>query len=81
MVIQETVSVLDPAGTERQKEEGRLSSIGKANPAPLVHPYQPPVSYSQRLAWAKLFQLESKFARFLDVLRQIYADTPSLVSP
>jgi len=30
------------------------------------------------LAWAKLFQLEPKFARFLDVLKRIYADTPFL---
>jgi len=30
------------------------------------------------LAWAKLFQLEPKFARFLDLLKRIYAGTPFL---
>ena len=30
------------------------------------------------LAWAKLFHLEPKFARFLDVLKQLYADSPFL---
>jgi len=52
-----------------------LSSIEMVNPAPSIPLYQPPVPYPQRLAWTKLFQLEPKFARFLDVLKRIYTDT------
>jgi len=47
-------------------------------PSPVARLYQPPVPFPQRVAWAKLFQLEPKFARFLEVLRMIYADTPLL---
>ena len=55
-----------------------MSSIETVSPALSIHPYQPSVSYPQRLAWGKLFQLELKFARFLDMLKRIYADTPFL---
>jgi len=48
------------------------------SPAPPIRPYQPRVSYRQRLAWTKLLQLETKYVRFLDVLRQVYVDTPFL---
>jgi len=37
-----------------------------------------PIPYPQRVAWAKLFQYEPKFAEFLDMLRRICADTPVL---
>jgi len=30
------------------------------------------------VAWAKLSNLEPRFARFIDLLRQIYTDTPFL---
>jgi len=75
VLLQKTVPVPDSAGTDEQKRKGNLTFIGKVNPAPLVRPYQPPVLYPQRVAWAKLFQLEHKFARFLDMLKWIYADT------
>jgi len=39
MVLQETVSVLDSTGTDKQKEEKSLSSIGKVSPVPPVRPY------------------------------------------
>ena len=55
MVLQETVLAPDSAGTDELKEEETLSSIGNVNHAPPVRPYQPPVPYLQRLAWAKLF--------------------------
>jgi len=48
------------------------------SPAPPIRPYQPQVPYPQRLAWTKLLQLELKYARFLEMLRRIYADTPFL---
>ena len=78
MVLQETVSVPDSVGTDGQQEERRLSPIEMASPAPPMRPYQPPVPHPQRLAWAQLFQLEPKYARFLDVLKRVYADTPFL---
>ena len=78
IVLQETVSVPDSARTDEPKEEGSLSSTGMVSPAPLVRPYQPPVPYPQRVAWVKLFQLKPKFARFLKVLKWIYANTPFL---
>ena len=49
-------------------------------PSPVARPYQPHAPFPQRVAWAKLFQLEPKFARFLDALRRTYADTPLLKS-
>ena len=55
LVLQETVSVPNSAGTYEQKEEESLSSIRKVSPAPTVHPYQPLVPYPQRVAWAKSF--------------------------
>ena len=55
-----------------------MSSSGKVSSSLPVCPYQPPVPFPQRMAWAKLFKLEPKFVRFLDVLRRIYADTPLL---
>jgi len=48
------------------------------SPTPPIHPYQPRVLYPQRLAWTKLLQLEPKYAKFLDVLRWVYAHTPFL---
>ena len=52
--------------------------IEMESPAPPIHPYQPRVPYPQRLAWTKLLQLEPKYARFLDALRRVYADTSFL---
>ena len=46
--------------------------------APPIRPYQPRVPYPQSLAWTKLLQLEPRYARFLEKLRRIYADTPFL---
>jgi len=39
MVLQELVSVPNSAGVDSQKEEGKLSTTGKVNPAPAVHSY------------------------------------------
>ena len=79
MVLQETIVVLDSARTDEQREKENLSCKGEiCHPCPVAHPYQPPVPFPQRVAWAKLFQLEPKFARFLEALRRIYADTPFL---
>jgi len=78
MVLQETISVPDSVGTEGQQKEEKLSPIEMVSPAPLIPPYQQPVPYPQMLAWAKLFHLEPKYARFLDVLKQVYTDTPFL---
>ena len=78
MVLQETVSVPDSIGTEGRQKERRSSLIETVSPAPPIPPYQPPVPYPQRLAWAKLLQFESRYARFLDVLKRVYADTPFL---
>jgi len=49
-----------------------LSSTGKVSPPLPVLPYQPPVAYPQRVAWAKLSKFEPRFARFVDILRRIY---------
>ena len=73
MVLQETISVPDSVGTEGQQKEEKLSPIEMVSPAPPIPPYQPPVPYPQRLAWTKLLQLEPKYARFLDVLKRVYA--------
>ena len=78
MVLQESVSLPDSTRAYAQREEGKLSSVGKVNSAPLVHFYQPPIPYRQRLGWAKPFQLEPKFVRFLDVLKRVYANIPFL---
>lgn len=78
MVLQETVLVPNSAGTIAQEVEGCSSLMGKANPTPPTRSYHPPVPYPQRVAWAQLFQHEPKFARFLDALKRIYADTPFL---
>ena len=75
MVFQESDLVPDSTGANVQKEEGKLSYIRKVNPVPSVLSYQPLVPYPQRLVWTKLFHLEPKFARSLNVLRQVYADT------
>ena len=55
MVLHETVVVPDFAGTDVQKEEGKLSSNGEVMPPSPVRPYHPPVPYPQRVAWTKLF--------------------------
>jgi len=78
MVLQETVSVLDSVGIERQQNEGTSSPIEMVSLAPYIPPYHSPVPYPQRLAWTKLLQLEPKYARFLDVLKWVYANTPFL---
>ena len=78
MVLQETVTVPDSIRTDEQKEKGKLSSKRGIILPPPVRPYQPPAPYLQRVAWAKLFQYESKFTKFLDMLRRIYTDTPLL---
>jgi len=49
-VLQETVVVLDSAGTDEQKEEGKLSSNGEVMPPPPVCPYHPPIPYPQKVA-------------------------------
>jgi len=54
MVLQQTVSVPDFIGIERQQKEGRSILIEMESPAPLIRPYQPGVPYPQRLAWTKL---------------------------
>jgi len=61
-----------------QHKEGQSIPIEMESLAPPIRPYQPRVPYPQRLAWTKLLQLEPKYARFLDVRRRIYADTPFL---
>ena len=64
------ISVPDSTGTAEQKEEESLSSIEKVSlPSPIARPYQPPVPYPQRVAWAKLPKLEPQFVHFLNVLR------------
>jgi len=78
MVLQEATSTPIPVRTERHKSEGRSIHSEMEGTAPPIHPYQPRVPYPQRLAWTKLLQLEPKYARFLERLRQIYADTPFL---
>ena len=55
-----------------------MSSTEEAAPTPPTRPYQLPVPYPQRLAWSKLRQLEPRFARFLEILRRIYASSPFL---
>ena len=78
IVLQEIVSAPVSVGAERQQKKGRSIPIEMESPEPSIHPYQPRVSYPQRLVWTNLLQLESKYARFLDVLKRIYADTPFL---
>ena len=63
MVLQKTVSVPDSTGTNEAKKEESLSFDGKVSPSPPVHPYQLPIPFRQRVAWAKLFKLEPKFIR------------------
>jgi len=78
IVLQETASVSNSVGTEGQQKERSLSSIATVSSAlPSIH-ISHPVPYPQRLAWAKLFHLEPKFARFLDELKRLYADSPFL---
>jgi len=64
MVLQEIVSVSNSTRTYEQKEEESLSFNGKVSPSLSVRPYQPPLPFPQRVAWAKLSKLESKFTRF-----------------
>ena len=78
MVLQETIAVPDSVGTEEQQSEGRLPPVEMEDTAPPSRPYHPRVPYPQRLAWAHLLQFEPKYARFLERLRRIYADTPFL---
>ena len=79
MVIQEIVAVPESVGTDEQREEESLRYKREVSyPPEIARPYQPPVPFSQRVACVKLFQLEPKFARFLEVLWRIYDDTPLL---
>jgi len=39
MVLQETVAALNFAGTDEQKEKGKLSSNGKIIPPPPIRPF------------------------------------------
>jgi len=78
MILQEVVTVPHSRGKGGAKREENLNSIRKTSHPLSARVYQPPVPYSQRVAWARLFQHEPKFARFLDALKQIYADTPFL---
>ena len=75
MVLQETTSAPVPERAERQQSEGRSAPVEMKVIAPPVRPYQPRVPYPERLAWTRLLQLEPKYARFLERLRRIYADT------
>ena len=74
MVLQEAASAPIPVGTERHQGEGRSTHSEMEGTVPPIRPYQPRVPYPQRLAWTKLLPLEPKYARFLEKLRQIYAD-------
>ena len=79
MVLQETVAVPKSVGTTAQNEDEGLSYNTKSiSIAPVVCHYAPPVPYPQRLAWTKLSMLEPRFTRFLDILKEIYVDTPFL---
>ena len=78
MVLREIASAPVPERAERQQSEGRSILSEMEGTAPPICPYQPRVPYPQRLAWTKLLQLQPKYARFLEKLRQIYADTPFL---
>jgi len=79
MVLRETVARPESVGTDELREEESLRCKGEVcYPSPIAYPYQPPVLFPQRVAWPKLFQFERKFARFLEVLWRIYADTPLL---
>jgi len=78
MVLQETVAVSDFAGTDKHREKESLSCKGEiCYPSKVARSHQPLVSFPQRVAWAKLFQLEPKFARFMDEMRRTYADIPN----
>ena len=78
MVLQETISAPTPVKTDKHQSERRSTPIEMEDTAPPIRPYQPRVPYPQRLAWTKLLQLEPKYARFLERLRRIYADSPFL---
>jgi len=78
MVLQEVVPIPDSVGTEGQTRKEILSSSEETTPTPPARTYQPPVPYPQRLAWSKLCQLESRFVRFLEASRRIYASSPFL---
>ena len=78
MVLQEIVSTPISEGAERHQSEGRSTPVEIESTVPLIRLYQPRVPYPQRLVWIKLLQVEPKYARFLEMLRRIYADTPFL---
>ena len=52
----------------------------RLQPAPCTcgNNFKTTVPYPQRLAQTKLLHLEPNYARFLDVLKRVYADTPIL---
>jgi len=78
MVFQESITVSDFAGAEGRKNEESLSSNERSSlTLPVVHLYQPPVPYPQRLAWAKTSKLEPIFAHFLDIVRRVMLMSPS----
>jgi len=78
MVLQDVVPVLDPTGTEGKQKDETMSSAEQPTPTTPTRPYQPPVPYPQRMVWSELRQLEPRFARFLEILRRIYASSPFL---
>jgi len=50
MVIQEVVSVPIYAGAEEIEDLTSLGSNEKITSSPLIYPYQPPISYPQKVA-------------------------------
>ena len=78
MVLPEEVPFPHSGGIGGTKREEKPSSTGETSHSLIARPYQPPVPFPQRLAWTKLSQLEPRFARFLDILCQIYVSNPFL---
>ena len=78
MVLEDAVMVPISARTSELKKDVVLNQEEEGHSLPLVRPYHPPIPFSQRVARAKLSKLEHKFGRFLDVLRWIYVNAPSL---
>ena len=75
IVFQGTVSVLDSVGIKGRKEEENLSSNEKINRSLLVHPYQQPILYLQRLAQSKL---KPRMVRLLDLRKRVNINVPFL---
>jgi len=77
MVLQEEAPVPISTGTTILKKEGVLNQVEEGHQPPPVRPYQPPVPYPQKLAWAKLSELQPWFAQFIDILRWVYVESES----